>query len=85
MPTQNLLRLFNSNTVADVDENCVGNNILQVWKLRFGHKGKFGPDFQHNVWSGFEVGVQARFYGEKIFHVGKKLVKLSTLATLVTH
>ena len=24
-------------------------------------------------------------YGEKIFYVGKKLVKLSTLATLVTH
>ena len=26
-------------TVADVDdENRVGNNLLQIWKLRFGHK-----------------------------------------------
>ena len=49
-------------TVADVsDEDCVGNSFLQIWKLRFGHKAKFVPDFQHNVWSGFEVGVQARF------------------------
>ena len=25
--------------VADVrDEDCVGNNLLQIWKLRFGHK-----------------------------------------------
>ena len=28
-------------TVADVDdEDHVGNNLLQVWKLRFGHKAK---------------------------------------------
>ena len=28
-------------TVADVsDENCVGNSLLQIWKLRFGHKVK---------------------------------------------
>ena len=26
-------------TVADVDaENLVGNSLLQIWKLRFGHK-----------------------------------------------
>ena len=56
------LKLVELVTVADVDdENCVGNNILQIWKLRFGHKLNFFPDFQHNVWSGFEVGVQARF------------------------
>ena len=55
------LKLVEVVTVADVDENCVGNNILQIWKLRFGHKAKFFPDFQRNVWSGFEVGVQARF------------------------
>ena len=25
--------------VADVsDEDCVGNSLLQIWKLRFGHK-----------------------------------------------
>ena len=34
-------------TVADVsDEDCVGNSLLQIWKLRFGHE--------------FEVEVQAR-------------------------
>ena len=26
-------------TIADVDdENRVGNSLLQIWKLRFGHK-----------------------------------------------
>ena len=25
-------------TVADVDdEDCVGNSLLQIWKLKFGH------------------------------------------------
>ena len=28
-------------TVADVDdEDPVGNSLLQIWKLRFGHKAK---------------------------------------------
>ena len=29
-------------TVADVDdeEDCVGNSLLQIWKLRFGHKAE---------------------------------------------
>ena len=28
-------------TAADVDdENRVGNSLLQIWKLRFGHKAK---------------------------------------------
>ena len=28
-------------TVVDVDdEDCVGNSLLQIWKLRFGHKVK---------------------------------------------
>ena len=28
-------------TVADVDdENRFGNSLLQIWKLRFGHKAK---------------------------------------------
>ena len=27
--------------VADVDDDaCVGNSLLQIWKLRFGHKAK---------------------------------------------
>ena len=29
-------------TVADVDdEDRVGNSLLQIWKLRFGHKANF--------------------------------------------
>ena len=29
-------------TIADVDdENRVGNSLLQIWKLRFGHKANF--------------------------------------------
>ena len=28
-------------SVADVDdEDCVGNSLFQIWKLRFGHKAK---------------------------------------------
>ena len=28
-------------TVANVDdEDCVGNTLLQIWKLRLGHKAK---------------------------------------------
>ena len=43
-------------TVADVDdEDRVGNSLLQIWKLRFGHNAKllftststrFGQDFE---------------------------------------
>ena len=40
-------------TVVDVDdEDRVGNSLLQIWKLRFGHKANFFSDFQHKVWSG---------------------------------
>ena len=40
-------------TVADFDdEDRVGNSLLQIWKLRFGHKAKLCLDFQHKVWSG---------------------------------
>ena len=35
------LILVEAVTVADVDdENCVGNSLLQIWKLIFGHKAK---------------------------------------------
>ena len=28
-------------TIAGVgDEDCVGNSLLQIWKLRFGHEAK---------------------------------------------
>ena len=33
--------------VSDVDdEDRVGNSLLQIWKLRFGHKAKFYSDLQ---------------------------------------
>ena len=45
--------------VAGVDaEDCVGNSLLQIWELRFGHKAKlfvqtlsirFGQDFEIGV------------------------------------
>ena len=35
------LKLVKVVTVADVDdENRVGNSLLQIWKLSFGHKAK---------------------------------------------
>ena len=35
-------KLFDIVTVADVDdEDCVGNSLLQISKLRFGQKAKF--------------------------------------------
>ena len=27
-----------THVVTVADEDCVGNNLLQIWKLRFGHK-----------------------------------------------
>ena len=38
-------------TVDDVDR--VGNSLLQIWKLRFGHKAKVCSDFVHKVLSIF--------------------------------
>ena len=50
-------------TVADIgDEDRVGNSLLQIWKLRFGHKAELL--FRLGlVWFGqdFEVEAQARF------------------------
>ena len=66
LPTQNLLRLLLLLNVDDEDR--VGNRLLQVWKLRFGHKSKlffraqglvkilrlkFRQDFEAEVWSVF--------------------------------
>ena len=34
-------KLVEVDTIADVDdEDRIGNNLLQIWKLRFGHKAK---------------------------------------------
>ena len=41
-------------TVADVsDEDCVGNSLLQIWKLGLVKKLNFCSDFEHKVWSRF--------------------------------
>ena len=49
-------------TVADVsDEDRVGNSLLQIWKLRFGHKVKFLFRLSTMFGQDFEVEVQARF------------------------
>ena len=41
-------------TVADVDaEKRVDDSLVQIWKLKFGHKVNFGSDFEHDVWSIF--------------------------------
>ena len=38
-------------TVADVDEEKrLDDTSMQIWKLKFGHKAKFCPDFEHKVW-----------------------------------
>ena len=37
--------------VTVADEDCVGNNLLQIGKLRFGQKAKLLLDFEHKVWS----------------------------------
>ena len=42
-------KLVEVDTVADVcDEDRVGNSLLQIWKLRFGHKNKCSY-FHHKV------------------------------------
>ena len=41
-------------TVANVDsEDHVGNSLLQIWELMFGHKTKLFSDFEHKGWSRF--------------------------------
>ena len=72
--------------VVNVDyEDRVGNSMLQIWRLRFGHKAIFFQTFSTMFGQDLKLEFRQDFYGEKIFYVGKKLVKLSTLATLVTH
>ena len=50
-------KLFEVVTVADAEDR-VGNGLLQIWELRFGHKAKlfvqtlsirFGQDFEIGV------------------------------------
>ena len=40
--------------VADVDadaEKRLDDSLVQIWKLKFGHKAKFCSDFEHKAWS----------------------------------
>ena len=47
-------KLVEDVTVANVDdEDRVGNSLLRIWKLRFGHKANFCSHFEHKVWSRF--------------------------------
>ena len=39
------------------DEDRIGNNLLQIWKLRFGQKLNFDQDFEVKVEARFEAGV----------------------------
>ena len=49
-------------TVADVsDEDCVGNSLLQIWKLRLVKKLNFSSDFEHKFGQDFEVEFKGRF------------------------
>ena len=53
-------------TVVDVDDQKrVDNSMVQIWKVKFGHKVKFFSDFADKVskfGQDFEVDVQARFW-----------------------
>ena len=33
------------------DEKCFDDSIMQIWKLKFGHKAKFCSDFEYKVQS----------------------------------
>ena len=48
-------KLVEDVTVANIDdEDRVGNSLLQIWELRFGHKAKLlFIYFEHTVWSRF--------------------------------
>ena len=52
-------------TVVEVDDKKrVNNNLVQIWKVNFGHKVKFCLDFEDKVSrfvQDFEIDVQARF------------------------
>ena len=81
-------------TLACEDINsktCWGCCCSQCWwwgsRCRF---GSWGLAIKNRLWAQGLVAIlklkcRQDFYGEKIFRVGKGPVKLSTLATLVTH
>ena len=50
-------------SLADVDaEKCVDNSLVQIWKLKFGHKINFlSKNLNTKFGQDFEVEAQARF------------------------
>ena len=51
-------------SLADVDaEKCVDNSLVQIWKLKFGHKINFlSKTLNTRFGQDFEVDAQARFW-----------------------
>ena len=39
--------------VTVADDDLVGNNLLQIWRLGLVEKLTFCSDFEHKVWSKF--------------------------------
>ena len=63
-------KLIEMVTEVDVDaEKCVDDSLVQIWKLRFGHKNKFlfilrSQGFEvlrSRFWRDFEAGVWSVF------------------------
>ena len=59
------------NVVSIADEDRVGNNLLQILKLRFGQKTfvqtlstRFGQDFEVEVQARFAAGVWPPFFAD---------------------
>ena len=70
MPTQNLLRLL---LLLVDDEDGVGNSLLQIWELRFGHKAKLlFIYFEHKVWSRFWSWSSGKIFVVKRFSALEK-------------
>ena len=53
MKLVNLNEVRNIGIMADIDAGKRGDNLVHIWKLKFGHEFKFCPDFEHKVWSRF--------------------------------
>ena len=44
-------KLVEAVSVPDVDDERVGNSLVQIMMRKFGHKAIFCLDFEHKVWS----------------------------------
>ena len=62
-------KLVEVDTVADVDdEDRIGNSLLQIWKLRFGHE--FEVEVQARLWSWGLVSILLQMFGWKLKGAG---------------